>query len=370
MGDVYKFAYCNLSATQASGGSYDGLYVDRDPLTVKLLLLSAKASQATPTLAKNQAYCIHRGLEEWTEVTNAALNKRAWVLQERIMSPRALHFCCGQVIFECCTAQCSERWPRRSTRLLDYNDYHHYPLKAAWAGLNAHSTHNAMDFWINIIEHYLMTDLSIGTDRLIARSVQSHLGNQEYVAGFWSDDLLSQPLWRCKVPAKVDDVDQNGGFVASSWSWISAHSRIDDLYPYTSKLCQKWCETPIELLDYETTPIHEPLGQTTDGFLKVRGKITKDLLGVPFDPKRSRNSQHDRRIRMKFTVVVAAYFDTNEEPPLEEVYCLPLFGIQYKLRLLEARAWLLNPMDYSGLLLLETGRGTGEFRRCGMFEIR
>jgi hypothetical protein len=74
MRDVYKFAYCNLSATQASGGSYDGLYVDRDPLTVKPLLLSAKASQTTSALVKNQAYCNHGGFEEWSEVTNAALN--------------------------------------------------------------------------------------------------------------------------------------------------------------------------------------------------------------------------------------------------------------------------------------------------------
>jgi hypothetical protein len=207
MGDVYKFAYCNLSATQASGGSDDGLYVDRDPLAVKPLLLSAKASQATPALVKNQTYCVHRGFEEWTEVTNAALNKRAWVLQERVMSPRTLHFCRSQVIFECCTAQCSERWPRLSVRLLDYNDFHHHPLKAVWAGLNAHSAHTAMGSWTNIIKHYLTMDLSIGTDRLIARSVQSDLGNQEYVAGFWSDDLLSQLLWRCKVPAKVDDGD-------------------------------------------------------------------------------------------------------------------------------------------------------------------
>jgi hypothetical protein len=27
-------------------------------------------------------------------------------------------------------------------------------------------------------------------------------------------------------------------------------------------------------------------------------------------------------------------------------------------------------MEYTGLLLLETGRRTGEFRRCGMFETR
>lgn len=73
---------------------------------------------------------------------------------------------------------------------------------------------------------------------------------------------------------------------------------------------------------------------------------------------------------MKLTVVVAAYFDTDEELPLEDVYLLPLFGIQYKLRLLGARAWLPHPMDYTGLLLLETGRRTGESRRCGMFETR
>ena len=232
-----------------------------------------------------------------------------------------------------------------------------------------------MNFWANIIKHYPTMELSVETDRLIAlsgiaRSVQSRLGNQEYVAGFWSNDLLSQLLWRCVAPAKtVEDGDNSNGFVAPSWSWISARTRIHDRYPYMYKFDQD--ETFIELLDYGTTPIHDPLGQITDGFLKVRGRITKGLLGVPFNHIwKTRIGQHDELIRMKFAVVVAAYFDTDDELPLDEVYCLPMFGTKPKLWLLEARAWVLNRMEYTGLLLLKTGRRPGEFRRCGMFETR
>jgi hypothetical protein len=75
MGDVYKFAQCNLSATRASGGSYDGLFVDREPLAIKPLLIdiSSVTPRVTPGGVKTQLYCIHRGFEEWTEVTNAPL---------------------------------------------------------------------------------------------------------------------------------------------------------------------------------------------------------------------------------------------------------------------------------------------------------
>jgi hypothetical protein len=36
MGDVYKFAQCNLSATRASGGGYDGLFVHRELLLIDM----------------------------------------------------------------------------------------------------------------------------------------------------------------------------------------------------------------------------------------------------------------------------------------------------------------------------------------------
>jgi len=323
MGDVYKFAYCNLSATRASGGSYDGLYVDREPLSIKPLLLqgSAEASKATQALVRNETYCIHRGCEEWTEVTNAPLNKRAWVLQERIMSPRTLHFCHNQVVFECCGAQCSERWPEVSVPLLVNNSFQHYPLESAWAGLNAPSylsSTTPMRFWesMNIIKYYPTMQLTMEGDRLIAlsgiaRAVQSHLGGQKYVAGFWSTDLLFQPLWRCRDRATVGDGADTAGFAAPSWSWISARSRIDDNYPIPARYDKKSTQTLVELLRYETTPIDDPLGQITDGFIKVQGKIAKGLIGVPSNTAvwGSHISQNDRRINEVYIVAVAAHFD-------------------------------------------------------------
>lgn len=141
MGDVYKFAYCNLSATRASSGRYDGLFVNRERFLCKPLLLNltTRSTRFPRARVKTQPYCVHRGFDEWTAITNADLNKRAWVLQERIMSPRTLHFCRNQIVFECSVAQCSERWPRPSLPIdfLETNDCRDYPLKFAWASINS-----------------------------------------------------------------------------------------------------------------------------------------------------------------------------------------------------------------------------------------
>lgn len=201
MGDVYKFRLCNLAATRASDGNFDGLYVERDPLPIKPLLLDIqmKSSRARRITTETQTYYIHREFNEWTEVNTATLNKRAWVLQERIMSPRTLHFCSNQVMFECCYAQCSETFPRLSSHVDHFNAVD-YPSKGYLASLTQNpDSEKAVNLWARIIKHYPTMNLSVETDRLvalsgIAKSVKTCLKKQEYVAGFWSRDLLSQLL--------------------------------------------------------------------------------------------------------------------------------------------------------------------------------
>jgi len=50
---------------------------------------------------------------------------------------------------------------------------------------------------------------------------------------------------------------------------ISAHSPCPTVfYPFPPNFVKNGAKLLIEVLDYGTTPIHEPLGQITDGFLK------------------------------------------------------------------------------------------------------
>jgi hypothetical protein len=123
----------------------------------------------------------------------------------------------------------------------------------------------------------------------------------------------------------VGDGADIAGFAAPSWSWISTRNQIDDKYLIPTHYQQKSTQTPVELLGYKTIPIDNPLGQITDGFIKVQGKIAKGLISIPFDTAvwGSHIGQNDKRTKHVYYVAVAAYFDKDEELPLDEVYYLP-----------------------------------------------
>jgi hypothetical protein len=128
----------------------------------------------------------------------------------------------------------------------------------------------------------------------------------------------------------------------------------------------------VDLLAYGATPIGDPLGQIHDGFLKFRGKVAKGLLGIWFSGKTSHIGQHHVDMRWPLEYLASAFFDTNKELRLEQIYCLPLFNFPTHNygwnRLSKAQARILRRRDVAGLLLIETGRKPGEFKRCGMFE--
>ncbi|CAG8974444.1 hypothetical protein HYALB_00004140 [Hymenoscyphus albidus] len=81
MGDVYKYGYCNISAA-FNEKSKASLYVERNPLTVKHLVLAIDNGERPqePTAL----YLFHRQFNEWSDI-EATVNTRAWV------SPGARH---------------------------------------------------------------------------------------------------------------------------------------------------------------------------------------------------------------------------------------------------------------------------------------
>jgi len=62
---------------------------------------------------KNLKRCTILDASFWTNyIDNAPVNKRGWVLQERLMAPRVLHFCSNQVAWECAEFDAAEGHPQ------------------------------------------------------------------------------------------------------------------------------------------------------------------------------------------------------------------------------------------------------------------
>jgi len=197
------------------------------------------------TKGKDLRRCTILDLSFWEyRVDKAPVNKRGWVLQERLMAPRVLHFCRDQVAWECREFEAAEGQPvgmpnyqltmggiRAGSRLKGLN-----PQKdGRWLRnmrLQGYKDPDpelpgiyAFELWRRIVEEYSMTAVTNPGDKLIALSGMARFMSQQiekapeaadvrnvgtagsgksqrelpkctqYVAGLWVLYLASQLLW-------------------------------------------------------------------------------------------------------------------------------------------------------------------------------
>lgn len=249
MQDIYRRSQLNLSAT--SGES--GLIFPRNPKSVLPILSrknqtkSRKPKAGKTSEAVEEFLMISAGPWE-TFVDLGPLNRRAWVVQERLLAPRVLHCCYNMVYWECPCLRASEVDPLGE---VDHDDVtNSVDLRTnikknfatasmeGWNRLDAegHGT-SFMDqlnpFHLIVRSYYFPMELTYPRDRLpaisgIARWFMSRLGlnPESYVAGLWRETLPQCLLWHFFKPPKggaVRDVE-----AAPSWSWASVicNSRI------------------------------------------------------------------------------------------------------------------------------------------------
>ncbi|KAK7733609.1 hypothetical protein SLS57_000624 [Botryosphaeria dothidea] len=200
--------------------------------------------------------CIITDVSLWEDlVDHAPVNQRAWVLQERLMAPRVLHFCANQIAWECSEGNDAEGHPEgietlaiRSGAIVDEGrlkslDPQSDGKKLRDTRLNGFPDPDeglpnlySFELWKRIVEVYSKTKLTMSRDKLIALSGIARWFHQElfadtknnastkYIAGMWNQYLESQLLWRVE-PVFKDGVFSNHAtrhpLRAPSFSWAS-----------------------------------------------------------------------------------------------------------------------------------------------------
>ena len=92
MGAIYENAYCTLAATNGIGGSFDLLPDNLNAGSDELLRLPCDLND------KSKGHELWRkSFKNWPH----ALDTRAWVVQERILSRRIIHFSLDMIYIQC-----------------------------------------------------------------------------------------------------------------------------------------------------------------------------------------------------------------------------------------------------------------------------
>ena len=108
MGDVYSGAVCTIASTGSPSGD-GGCYHERDAQSLLPCIVNGSLRKSGVL----ESICIRRDdvFDFERYVDRAPLNKRAWVVQERLLSPRILHFGAEMLYWECRCRSASELAP-------------------------------------------------------------------------------------------------------------------------------------------------------------------------------------------------------------------------------------------------------------------
>jgi hypothetical protein len=279
MSSVYGSSYLNIAATGANDGSR-GLFMNRKDTRRSFRAWATGSMQAHEYVS---FHCVP--LHDYSNsVVDAPLLQRGWVVQERLLSPRTVHFTSTQVFWECNATMASEAFRKslhpgfltlRTSAVLGWRkspieDYH----------------------WNDVVSLYSSCQLTFGKDKLsaiagIAKRMQS-IHNGRYLAGVWYDnDLVFYLCWR----SDGSRLRSRPPYRAPSWSWASIDSCVD--FPSgISKL------RPIDAVSIQvqvisahtTTSTEEGLyGAITSGSLQI---LCNNLVVLPRPTTPYRRSHH------------------------------------------------------------------------------
>ncbi|OTA97779.1 hypothetical protein M434DRAFT_65246 [Hypoxylon sp. CO27-5] len=341
MSQVYRNFYLTISAA-ASRDSYTGCFPKREkdsyvsPATVSLGYTTPREATGpmSQTLTyehtsqlgkKNSIYLFEEWLpgssyhfpqklgmgsfgKRFDPIADEPLSTRAWTLQERLLSPRIIHYARDQMYFECESCVKSEDGfifgdiYFGMKRLLETQRIPHNQHGLSQSGglsfivgQDAGGKYPGIRWqggWLSLIENYTMRNLTVSGDKLtalagVARALAEETGDR-YFAGLWGRHFIEDLCWRMYPQEEIEDrrdmkntpmmgkvlgtVRRPTQYRAPSWSWASLDGPVRHIPLSYSKLVSK-------IVGCSTVPAgKDPYGRVSSGRLDIQVSYTSITL--------------------------------------------------------------------------------------------
>ncbi|CAH0053630.1 unnamed protein product [Clonostachys solani] len=285
--DVFSNSFCGIGATGSTSPS-SGLFTKRTPE------LSFPTIFEFPLGVDGDTAMVRFNEPNAGDFRDEPLIKTARGFQERLLTPRMIHFTASLIYWECYGALCSEMNPQNMVLLPKYytapetdtvlgSQNTHVSNRSlaapAWKRLimvlpppypNADDRDAILDSWFHLLRTYTRCSHEAPEERLSCvetaamdtKALLKKNGHDDiYLAGMWKDTLPAALVWTVEAAADGRPAQYQG----PSWSWSAVDGAIS--YDYR-KMRQDANDNLCKLIDdkYEA-------GTAAAGSLTLRGKL-------------------------------------------------------------------------------------------------
>ncbi|KAF4630846.1 hypothetical protein G7Y89_g7282 [Cudoniella acicularis] len=311
MSSIYKYAACNLAAAGASD-SAEGLLVQRNRGLVSRARVRLQFANGEGGRCKE--FYVTQESEIWMDqFDDEPLYRRAWVIQERLLARRTIHFGTTQLQWDCEQKIACETYPLGLPCELQDIRKGRFPITLQQDIREKRSSLGRdWNAWNRVVERYSRCLLTVPSDKLVALSgivkdIQEFTERQnyhtgvcrEYFAGIWKHELHLGLLWAVKElevlePLGAKSRDNKSArstpthsyrakeYRAPSWSWASVEGAI--VVDYFKIHC-KGVDLVAWIEDIQIRTARLSSSQVIGGFLKINVYYWKLLLDTKLDPE-------------------------------------------------------------------------------------
>jgi hypothetical protein len=302
------------------------------------------------------------------ELREDALSQRGWVYQERLFSPRTLHYTSRQLFWECREHYLAE--DGLYTQPFTEGSAEGYPVasrlrRLAQPGPSQLTFNTTSNWYYSIVPDYTRRRLSQPTDKLpalsaVAKLVHDYTG-AKYHAGLWLDAIQFGLCWSVTGPAT-----RPFSYRSPSYSWAAVDVVAQWSFPIFDN------PPPADFVvvaQHISSQSHDPFGAVDSGRLELYGQlkpaVIRAVVGDEGDPLNysngelwERNAAGDRMWRVGGVAPPKVILDEPEVGSYIEVQCFLLCSAQPALP--SSRYW------DSWMLLLQPTEEPNNFRRVGI----